>query len=104
MDILILGQTWVRQKRSYRHPGEVQMKDEMDTEKITVRLPKDYITALDFLVRTNDFPSRSEAIRTALRDLIYQRLDLVMDKTKKMQDLKDKMVAIKALEEEFLKK
>ena len=104
MDTLILCQTWVGQKRSSRHPGEVQMKDEMETEKITVRLPKDYITALDFLVRTNDFPTRSEAIRTALRDLIYQRLDLVMDKTKKMQDLKDKMVAIKALEEEFLKK
>ena len=104
MDIIILCQTWVWQKRSIRLPGEVQMKDEMDTEKITVRLPKDYITALDFLVRTNDFPSRSEAIRTALRDLIYQRLDLVMDKTKKMQDLKDKMVAIKAMEEEFLKK
>jgi Arc/MetJ-type ribon-helix-helix transcriptional regulator len=80
------------------------MKEELDTEKITVRLPKDYLTAIDFLVRVNDFPSRSEAIRTALRDLIYQRLDLVMDKAKKVQDLKDKMVSIKALEEEFLKK
>lgn len=80
------------------------MKDELDTEKITVRLPKDYLTALDFLVRVKDFPSRSEAIRTALRDLIYQRLDLVMDKAKKMQDLKDKMISIKAMEEEFLKK
>ena len=80
------------------------MKEELDTEKITVRLPKDYLTAIDFLVRVKDFPSRSEAIRTALRDLIYQRLDLVMDKAKRMQDLKDKMISIKALEEEFLKK
>jgi Arc/MetJ-type ribon-helix-helix transcriptional regulator len=80
------------------------MKDELDTEKITVRLPKDYLTAIDFLVRVKDFPSRSEAIRTALRDLIYQRLDLVMDKAKRLQDLKDKMISIKALEEEFLKK
>jgi len=80
------------------------MKEELDTEKITVRLPKDYLTALDFLVRVKDFPSRSEAIRTALRDLIYQRLDMVMDKAKRMQDLKEKMISIKALEEEFLKK
>lgn len=73
-------------------------------EKITIRLPKSYLTTLDFLVKVDDFPSRSEAIRTAVRDLIYDRADIVMDKLKKLQELNEKMVGLQALEEEILKK
>jgi Arc/MetJ-type ribon-helix-helix transcriptional regulator len=75
-----------------------------ESEKITIRLPKSYLTTLDFLVRADDFPSRSEAIRTAVRDMIYGRIDLVMEKIKKLQELREKMVSLQALEEEILKK
>lgn len=75
-----------------------------ETEKITIRLPKSYLTTLDFLVRVDDFPSRSEAIRTAVRDMIYERVDIVMEKIKRLQDLKEKMMNIAAFEEEVLKR
>jgi len=75
-----------------------------ETEKITIRLPRSHLTALDFLVRVDDYPSRSEAIRTAVRDLIYERADLVMDKVKKLKELKQKMLTISAFEEEVLKR
>ena len=41
-----------------------------DTEKITLRLPARYLKALDFLVQVDDFPSRSEAVRAAIRDFV----------------------------------
>ncbi len=47
--------------------------EDTDLEKVTLRLPARYIRALDFLVKVDDFPSRSEAIRAAIRDLIYDR-------------------------------
>src|SRR5438093_4826559 len=57
-----------------------------DTEKITLRLPARYLKALDFLVQVDDFPSRSEAVRAAIRDFVYARVELVTEKLKKMQD------------------
>ncbi|MCD6510317.1 MAG: type II toxin-antitoxin system ParD family antitoxin [Thermoprotei archaeon] len=41
---------------------------------VTVKMPEDYILALDELVRRGIFTSRSEAIRTAVRDLLMKEL------------------------------
>lgn len=60
----------------------VEVESEMD--KVTIRLPKKYLKRLQFLVGVDDFPSRSEAIRTAVRDLLYNRLEYVMEKQKQM--------------------
>ena len=75
-----------------------------DTEKITIRVPTKFVNALDFLVEVDDFPSRSEAIRAAIRDLVYNRVELVMDKIKKMQEAEQSLSAMKEFESTYLKK
>ena len=77
---------------------------ETDTEKVTIRIPKRYLKSIDFLVRADDFPSRSEAIRAAIRDMVYQRMDLVPDKLRKMQDAEVAIANAEALERELIKK
>jgi Arc/MetJ-type ribon-helix-helix transcriptional regulator len=77
---------------------------EPDTEKITIRIPRKHLKALDFLVETDDFPSRSEAIRAAIRDLIYARLELVVDRLKKFESAEQTLADIKTYEEKYLKK
>lgn len=77
---------------------------EEDLEKITIRLPDRYIRALDFLVKVDDFPSRSEAIRAAIRDFIYARLDLVMDKIRKMEEAEKTLASMEIFEERYLRK
>ncbi len=78
------------------------MKD--DTEKITLRLPQRYLKALDFLVEVDDFPSRSEAVRAAIRDLVYARVELVTDKLKKIQEAEKALAEMESLKKEFLQK
>jgi Arc/MetJ-type ribon-helix-helix transcriptional regulator len=78
--------------------------EEPELEKVTIRLPERYVRALDFLVRVDDFPSRSEAIRAAIRDFIYQRVDLVMDKVKKMEEAEKTLAAMEQFESEYLRK
>jgi Arc/MetJ-type ribon-helix-helix transcriptional regulator len=78
--------------------------EDTDLEKVTLRLPARYIRALDFLVKVDDFPSRSEAIRAAIRDLIYARLDLVADKMKRMEEAERTLAAIEEMEQKYLKK
>jgi len=69
-----------------------------ESSKITIRLPKEFIDEIDFLVEVEDFPSRSEAIRTAVRDLLYNRMDLVMgniDRKVKMREHHAQMEEVK---------
>ena len=77
------------------------MNDDMD--KVTIRLPKRYLRRLDFLVRVDDFPSRSEAIRTAVRDLLYDRLDMVLEKQKRLLELDLKEAELEEVENEYLR-
>jgi len=39
---------------------------------ITVNLPESYLQGLNELVRLGYYPSRSEAIRAAIRDLLHE--------------------------------
>ena len=77
---------------------------ESELEKVTIRLPKRYINALDFLVKVDDFPSRSEAIRAAVRDLVYDRVNLVMEKLKKLEEAEQALASMELFEEEYLQK
>ncbi len=75
-----------------------------DLEKVTIRLPARHIQALDFLVKMDDFPSRSEAIRSAIRDFVYDRVDLVMDKVDKMEEADRTLSRMQVFEEKYLTK
>jgi len=52
---------------SLLHLGDTKM------QRVTLRLPEQQIKMIDMLVEYGEFPSASEAIRTAIRDLIDQR-------------------------------
>ncbi len=47
-------------------------------ERITLRLPKQQLELLNKLVLAGEFPSKSEAIRAAVRDLVDTRYDKVL--------------------------
>ncbi len=72
-------------------------------EKVTIRLPSRYLKRLDFLVRVDDFPSRSEAVRTAVRDLLYTRVDLVLEKQKRLLELDLKDAELEEVERQYLR-
>lgn len=74
------------------------------TEKITLRLPARFLKALDFLVELDDFPSRSEAVRAAIRDLVYARVELVTEKLKKIEEAERSMAQMESLRREFMQK
>ncbi len=72
------------------------------SEKLTIRLPARFIKALDFLVAADDFPSRSEAIRAAVRDLVYSRIELVPEKVQRIRDAEVAMEEAESLRRDVL--
>ena len=75
-----------------------------DTEKITIRLPKKFLRALDFLVEADDMQSRSQAVRTAIRDFVYARVELVKGKMKEIQEAEKAIAEAEEFKESYLKK
>ncbi len=75
-----------------------------DDEKVTVRIPKRFLETLDFLVDLDDFPSRSEAVRTAIRDMIYARVALVSERIKQIQAAEAVIADKENLRQQFLQK
>ena len=58
---------------------------------ITVHFPEVFIAILDDFVKKGHFPNRSEAIRTAVRDMIKDELSIFDSKQlkKKLKPLKE---------------
>ncbi|MCY3410362.1 MAG: ribbon-helix-helix protein, CopG family [Candidatus Heimdallarchaeota archaeon] len=49
---------------------EEEKLDEDKLKLLSVKIPNEHLMALDELLRKERYPTRSEAIRTAIRDLI----------------------------------
>lgn len=75
-----------------------------ETEKVTIRIPKRFIEVLDYLVEMDDFPTKSEAIRVAIRDLVYERAELVSEKLRRIQEAERAVSEIKELRKEYLRR
>ncbi len=55
-------------------------------QRITIRLPEQQVKMINWLVECGEFPSTSEAIRTAIRDLIDQRSEKVRGRLQLFED------------------
>jgi len=53
-------------------------------ERITLRLPKQQLELIDELVSAGEFPSKSEAIRAAVRDLVDTRYDKLLTRKERI--------------------
>jgi Arc/MetJ-type ribon-helix-helix transcriptional regulator len=42
-------------------------------ERVTLRIPKQQIEEVEQMVETGEFPNRSEAIRSAVRDMLNEQ-------------------------------
>jgi Arc/MetJ-type ribon-helix-helix transcriptional regulator len=73
-------------------------------ERITIRLPPNFLRELDILVASGDFSSRSEAIRAAVRNLLYERVPMVLEVKKKMAEAELALSEMEAVKKEYLNK
>lgn len=75
-----------------------------EAEKVTIRLPKRYLRAIDLLVKLDDFASRSEAIREAIRDMIYERTEFVMERVKKLERAEEALATMESFQKQYMKR
>ena len=52
-------------------------------ERVTLRIPKQQIDEVEQLVETGEFPNRSEAIRSAVREMINEQSESSQENSSK---------------------
>ena len=62
------------------------------------------VSDIDFLVEAEDFPSRSEVIRTAVRDLVNNRLELVTGNLERKMVVMERMSQLEEMKRRYLSK
>ncbi len=62
-------------------------------QRVTIRLPEQQLKMIDLMVNQGEFPSASEAIRAAIRDLIDQRSEKIIRNLQLMERIGTKLTA-----------
>ena len=51
-------------------------------ERVTLRIPKQQIEEVEQMVETGEFPNRSEAIRSAVREMLNEQAENTGERTR----------------------
>jgi Arc/MetJ-type ribon-helix-helix transcriptional regulator len=70
----------------------------MDTQRITIRLPKHNIHSIDLFVRSGEFATRSEVIRHAVNDFIKNYAQNIIEKADKIKKVQELELAVESIE------
>ena len=70
----------------------------MDTQRITIRLPQQYITSIDLFVTAGEFATRSEVIRHAVNDFIKNYANSIIEKAEKIKQVQELKETFESIE------
>ncbi len=70
----------------------------METDRITIRLPKSYLNQVDIFIRAGEFMTRSEVIRHAVKEFIISQSDRYVERADKLKKVQELEAAVEALE------
>ena len=70
----------------------------METQRLTIRLPKQNIQSIDLFVKSGEFATRSEVIRHAVNDFIRNYANSIIDKADKIKKVQELELAVESIE------
>ena len=71
---------WPRKQTDVSFSSDEKNSQIIAMERITLRLPKQQLELIDKLVVAGEFPSKSEAIRAAVRDLVDTHYEKILNR------------------------
>jgi len=70
----------------------------METDRITIRLPRIYLRQVDLFIRVGEFSTRSEVIRHAVKEFISNQSDRIVERADKLKKVQRLEAAVEAIE------
>lgn len=75
-----------------------------DSEKITIRIPRRDLRYIDIIMNLDGYSTRSEVIRTAIREFTDNRVDFLLEKIEKLEKTEEKRARLLAFEDKYIRK
>jgi Arc/MetJ-type ribon-helix-helix transcriptional regulator len=76
----------------------IYVRRNMDTQRITIRLPQQYISSIDLFVTAGEFATRSEVIRHAVNDFIKNYANSIIEKAEKIKQVQELKETFESIE------
>lgn len=73
-----------------------------DSEKITIRIPRRDLRYIDIIMNLDGYSTRSEVIRTAIREFTDNRVDFLLEKIEKLEKTEEKRARLLAFEDKYI--
>jgi len=70
----------------------------METQRLTIRLPRQNIHSIDLFVKSGEFATRSEVIRHAVNDFIKNYANSIIEKAEKIKKVQELEQALDSIE------
>jgi len=70
----------------------------METDRVTIRLPRIYLRQIDLFIRVGEFSTRSEVIRHAVKEFISSQSDRIVERANKLKKVQRLEAAVEAIE------
>lgn len=80
------------------HACNVCVRRKMETDRITIRLPRIYLRQVDLFIRVGEFSTRSEVIRHAVKEFISSQSDRIVERANKLKKVQRLEAAVEAIE------
>jgi len=80
------------------HACNVYVRRKMETDRITIRLPRIYLRQIDLFIRVGEFSTRSEVIRHAVKEFISSQSDRIVERADKLKKVQKLEAAVEAIE------
>jgi len=76
----------------------VNVRRNMETDRVTLRLPRLCLHQIDLFVRSGEFSSRSEVIRHAVNEYLNNYAGRIIEKADKLRKVQELEAAVEAIE------
>ena len=70
----------------------------METQRMTIRLPKRHINSIDMFIRAGEYATRSEVIRHAINDFIKRHADSIIEEADKIKKVQESNFELESIE------
>jgi Arc/MetJ-type ribon-helix-helix transcriptional regulator len=77
---------------------KLYVRRKMETDRITIRLPKIYLRQIDLFLRAGEFTTRSEFIRHAVNEFIKNYANRIIEKADRLKKVQELEAAVETLE------
>lgn len=82
----------------HQHSDTKKCEENMENDRITIRLPQLHLRQIDLFIRAGEFSTRSEVVRHAVNEYIANYASRIIEKADRIKKVQELEAAVESIE------